>query len=52
MKFQNISIQGSKVMLGTRKRDEPTNQPTNKQTNERMDKPEAICPPTFSKLRA
>ena len=29
MKFQNISIHGSKVMLCTRKRDEPTNKWTN-----------------------
>ena len=28
MKFQNISIHGSKVMLGTRKRDEQTNERT------------------------
>ena len=34
MKFQNISIHGSKVMLCTIKRD--------KRMNERMDKPEAI----------
>ena len=39
MKFQNISIHSSKVMLGTRKRDE--------QTNELRDKPEAIWLPTF-----
>ena len=42
MKFQNISIHGSKVMLCTRKRDE--------RTNERTDKPEAICPRTFFKV--
>ena len=42
MKFQNISVHGSKVMLYTRKRDE--------QTNEQTDKPEAICPPTFFKV--
>ena len=35
MKFQNISIHGSKVMLCTRKRDERTNV-----TNERTNKPE------------
>ena len=35
MKFQNISIHGSKVTPCTRKRDE--------RTNERTDKPEAIC---------
>ena len=34
MKFQNISIPGSKVMLCTRKRDEQTNE----QTNARMNK--------------
>ena len=34
MKFQNISIHGSKVMLCTSKRDE--------RINEQMDKPEAI----------
>ena len=28
MKFQNISIHGSKVTLGTRKRDERTNERT------------------------
>ena len=38
MKFQNISIPGSKVMLCTRKRDERTNE----RTHERTDKPEAI----------
>ena len=41
MKFQNISIHGSKVMLCTRKRDKRTNKP-NEGTNERTDKPEAI----------
>ena len=46
MKFQNISIHGSKVMLCTRKRDERTNE----QRNERTDKPEAICSATFFKL--
>ena len=35
MKFQNICIHGSKVMLCKRKHDE------------RTDKPEAICPPTL-----
>ena len=43
MKFQNISVHSSKVMLGTRKRDEQTNE----QTNELTDKPEAIWLPTF-----
>ena len=38
----NISINGSKVMLCTRKRD--------KRMNKQTEKPEAICPPTFSKL--
>ena len=41
MKFQNISIHGSKVMLCTRKRDE--------RTKERTYKPEAKWPPTFFK---
>ena len=39
MKYHNISMHGSKVMLCTRKRDE--------RTNVQMDKPEAIL---FSKL--
>ena len=48
MKFQNISIPGSKVMLCTRKRDERTNE----RAHARTDKPEAICPHLFSKLGA
>ena len=42
MKFQNISISPSKVMLCTRKRD--------KRMNKQTDKPEAICPPLFFKV--
>ena len=45
MKFQNISIHGSKVMLCTRKCDKGTNE-----HNERMDKPEAIWPLNFFKV--
>ena len=45
MKFQNISIHGSKVMLCTRDHNKQRNV-TNKQT----DKPEAICPPLFQNL--
>ena len=41
MKFQNISVHGSKVMLCTRKRDERTN----KQTSQRQ-----YAPPTFFKV--
>ena len=52
MKFQNISIHGSKVMLCTKKHDERTNELRNKWTNEWTDKPEAICPQLFSKLGA
>ena len=43
MKFQNISIHGSKVMLCTRKCDKRRNERPNEQT----DKPEAICPPKY-----
>ena len=46
MKFQNISVHGSKVMLCTKTRDKRMNE----QTNERTKKPEAICPPTFFKV--
>ena len=38
MKFQNISIPGSKVMLCTRKRDEQTNEQTNERMHEQMNK--------------
>ena len=41
MKFQNISMHGSKIMLCTRKHDEQANE----QSNEWTDKPEVICPP-------
>ena len=34
MKFQNISLPGSKVMLCNRKRDERTNERTHEQANE------------------
>ena len=40
MKFQNISIHGSKVMLCTRKRDERTNK-CNERTNKQTGKQEA-----------
>ena len=33
MKFQNISIHASKVILGTKKHDERTKKRTNRQTN-------------------
>ena len=42
MKFQNIRIHGSKVMLCTRKRDKRMNKQTVTQ--------EAICLPTFFKV--
>ena len=50
MKFQNISLHGSLVMLCTRKRDERTNvtnEQANERTNEWTDKPEAISPHFF-----
>ena len=44
MKFQNISIHGSKVMLYTRKHDERMNERTNGQARSNMP------PPTFFKV--
>ena len=42
MKFQNIGVHGSKVMLCTRKRDERTNERRNRQARSNM-------PPTVFK---
>ena len=42
MKFQNISIPGSKVMLCTRKRDERKNEQMHEQTSQKQ-----YAPPTF-----